>query len=66
MKKTQIQSRNFVIETDSVNENITLTHRIRSGNSEEIISTKAAEFPDLYNLIVAIAQVHPEWLTNTD
>lgn len=66
MVNAKIQAKNLVIETDSVEDTVVLTHHLRAGNDKENIRLHSTEFPDLYNLIVAVAQVHPEWLTNTN
>lgn len=64
-KTTKIQSNNWEIETNDATFGLKLTHSARAGNEKFPILFTDKEFPDLYNLIVAVAQVHPEWLTNT-
>lgn len=58
---TNIDYVNWKVELTGGDE-VTLTHNMRSGNAKGELKFNQNEFVKLYNLIVALSQLHPEWL----
>jgi len=44
-------------------EGVNLEHSSRAGNKVVTTEFFSTEFVDLYNIILGVAQIHPEWLS---
>ena len=60
MKKAEIKQENWTIDVGE--EDIALQYSTRAGNDVQKIDFDPDSFSDLYNLILSVSQLHPEWL----